>query len=293
VNVRLTIAVGFAVAAFGLTAAASATPPVALGPAATAEGLAIQVVGPDGGTISSTSAAAAPPAATLPGAPFAYPEDASVVSAESTTVQVSASAPDGTASAVTEIDHLSLFAGEITLDSARGSVSSAGTVGDLSDSTLTNLVVAGAPVGVAPNARVPVADWGYALLLPQSTKTGTTAKPSWRGTVSALVVHLDVDHAGLPAGSEIRIGYADAYARPPEAAAPTPTTTATTTAATTSKHPSPKAPANASMPAPSLAGAPGVTSAKKKARKKSGLPVFLSPPTVTPKLTAGGYVFPV
>ena len=68
---------------------------------------------------------------------------------------------------VTEIDHLSLFAGEITLDSARGSVSSAGTVGDLSDSTLTNLVVAGAPVGVAPNARVPVADWGYALLLPQ------------------------------------------------------------------------------------------------------------------------------
>jgi murein DD-endopeptidase MepM/ murein hydrolase activator NlpD len=288
VKARLAVALCLGVAAFGLAVSASASPPVGLGPPATAEGLAIQVVGSDETTLAATADASAPPSATLADAPFAYPDDGAIVSADSTTVEVYASAGDGTASALTEVDRLSLFGGEITAESARGSSSSAGTIGDTSDSALTGLSILGLPVAVSANARVPIADWGYAVLLPQSTTKGTAQKPSWRGTVSALVVHITVDHGGLTAGSEIRIGYAEAYARPPEA--PAPTTTASKPAKTPTTTPS-----RVQLPPPSFAAGIGVQAVKKpkKKSKKSGLPLVLSPPTVTPKLTAGGYVFPV
>ena len=284
---RLAVALGLGVAAFGLAVSASAAPPVGLGLPATAEGLALLVIGSDGATLAATADASAPPGATLPDAPFAYPDDGSIVSAHSTTVEVSASAGDGTASALTEVDGLSLFGGEITAESARGSSSSAGTIGDLSDSAVTGLTILGLSAPVSANARVPLADWGYAVLLPQSTTRGTAKKPSWRGTVSALVVHLTADHGGLTAGSEIRIGYADAYARPPEASAPT------TTAASKPAQTPTTTPSRVQLPPPSFAAGIGVQTTKKPKKKKKGLPVVLSPPTVTPKLTAGGYVFPV
>ncbi len=107
--------------------------------------------------------------------------------------------------------------------------------------------------------------------------------------MSALVVHITADHGGLTAGSEIRIGYADAYARPPEAPAPT------TTAASKPAQTPTTTPSRAQLPPPSFAAGIGVQTAKKPQRKpkKGELPLVLSPPTVTPKLTAGGYVFPV
>src|SRR5262249_50417526 len=134
---------------------------------------------------------------------------------------------------------------------------------------------------------------GYALVLAESTKKGSASSPSWQGTVTGLVVHLDADHGGLPAGSEIRIGYADAYARPP---AP-PTTTAP---GTTASAPSTTTTARGSLPAPGRSPVPGGAGADRagktanhnRAKKHGGLPV-LTPPTVTPKLTAGGYVFPI
>lgn len=289
-KLRLAFAVGLGVASFCLIAGASASPPVALGPPATASGLAVAIVSGDGTFLSGTSMASAPPEAALTVAPFVYPEDGSIVSAASSTVEVAASAPDGTGSAVTEVDGLSLFNGEITADATRASVSTAGTIGDVSDSALTNLTIFGVAVPVGPNGRVPLADWGYALILPQSVTKGAAATPSWRGAVTALVVHLDVDHGGLTAGSEIRIAYADAYARPPEAAATT-TSTATTTAPKLRPKPAPKADPSKLLPPPSYAGGP--TTKPKKAPKKRGLPLVLTPPTVTPKLTAGGYVFPI
>src|SRR5437764_1017467 len=82
---------------------------VALGPPATAEGLAIQIVGPDDGVIAATSAASAPPATTIPETSFSYPDDGSIAQADSMNVSLSASGPDGTASATTELAGLSLF----------------------------------------------------------------------------------------------------------------------------------------------------------------------------------------
>ena len=271
---------------------ASASPPVAPGPPATANGLAIQVVAPDQTTAAATAEASAPPDATVPDAAFAYPADGSVVSAQSTSVDATASAPDGTASVTTTISGLSVFAGEITADAVQASVSSAGTIGDLGDSTLTNLVMLGVPVATAANTKIQLADWGYAVVLSESIKKGPAPAPSWRGTVTGLVIHLDEDHDGLSAGSEIRIGYADAYARPPAATTTTAATgPASSSATTTTSHRARPRPLPNPVPGGAGADRAGKTANHNRA-KKHGPPV-LTPPTVTPKLTAGGYVFPV
>jgi len=272
---------------------ASASPPVLAAPPATANGLAIQIVGPDQSTTAATGVTSAPPDASLPDAPFAYPADGSVVAAQSTSIDTTASAADGTASVTASVSGLSLFGGEMTADAVVSSVSSAGTIGDLSDSALTNLVVLGVPTPAVANTRIQLADWGYALVLAESTKTGSASSPSWRGTVTGLVVHLDADHGGLPAGSEIRIGYADAYARPPAATTTTTTAPSTTSSAPTTTTKS-RGARRAVLPAPDVAGAhrAGKSANRNRIKKKHGLPV-LTPPTVTPKLTAGGYVFPV
>jgi murein DD-endopeptidase MepM/ murein hydrolase activator NlpD len=290
---RLSLLLGIAVVWAAVTGAVAAAPPVSLGPPATGVGLAVQVVGPDQTTAGATTQASAPPDADIPAAPFAYPPDGSVVSAQSTSVSATASAPDGTASVTTAVSGLSLFGGEITADAVQASVSSAGTIGDLGDSTVSNLVVLGAPVAAAANARIPLADWGYALVLAESTRKGVDSSPSWHGTVTGLVVHLDADHGGLAAGSEIRIAYADAYARPP-ASSTTTTTTRTAPSTTTTAG---KRQARESRPPTLVPGSAGADRAgkgpKQKRPKASGLPLVLTPPTVTPKLTAGGYVFPI
>ncbi len=290
---RFSVALGLAGACAVVVGGAAGAPPTVPGPPATATGLAVQIVAGDQTLAGATSQVSAPPDTAPPQAPFAYPDDGSVVSAASTSVSTTASGSDGTASVTTSATGVALFNGEITAGAVQGSVSSAGTVGDLGESALTDLVVLGAPVTAAPNTRIPLADWGYALVLAESTKVGGSTSPSWGGTVTALVVHLDADHGGLTAGSEIRIGYADAYARPP--GSPVTTSTKTTGQTTTSSRPShlPHRPRGAQMPAPSLA--PGTAGTKKSAKKKqlTGGPLVLIPPTVTPKLTSHGYVFPV
>ncbi len=107
--------------------------------------------------------------------------------------------------------------------------------------------------------------------------------------MTALDVQLNADHDGLAAGTEIRIGVADAFAPPP----PAPTTT--TEGKTTAQAPSrPQATRPAKRPNGS-AGARKAAKSRAKARKKRkrhGPPV-ITPPTVTPKLTKNRYVFPV
>jgi murein DD-endopeptidase MepM/ murein hydrolase activator NlpD len=273
-----------------LVGAATASPPVSPGPPATANGLAIQIVGADQATSAATSAASAPPDAAVPGAPFAYPADGSVVSAQATSVSAAASAPDGTATVTTTVSGLSLFAGEISADTVQASVSSAGTIGDIGDSTLTNLVVLGVPAPGVANTRIQLADWGYAIVLAESTTKGSASAPGWRGTVTGLVVHLDADHGGLPAGSEIRVGYADAYARPP---ATTTTTAATSTSPAPTTTTTERRARPLPIPVPGGAGADRGGKTVNRNRAKKGGPPVLTPPTVTPKLTASGYVFPI
>jgi murein DD-endopeptidase MepM/ murein hydrolase activator NlpD len=287
---------GFAVAGLVLGGGAEAIPPLATTAPASARGLAIEIVAPDQTTTASTQEADAPPPTNLPAAQFAYPADGSVVSAGSTSVDVSASAPDGTAEAATDVAKLSVFGGEITADDVHAAVGSAGTVGDLSGSTITNLVVLGQPVDqISPNTKLPLADWGELDLLAQTVKQGRAASPSWHGTITALEIRLKLDHDGVPAGTDIRLGFADAYSRPPAPAKTAPTTTGTRTKPAPAAI-APGAKRSERPRAPSAGAAAGFQAAD---THRTGLqppmpyPVISTPPLVTPKLAAGGYVFPV
>ena len=179
--------------------------------------------------------------------------------------------------AVVKVSTISLFGGEVTADSvtsksvSRASPSSAG--GDLSGSGLSNLVVLGTSVAVSANQKVPLGDWGYAIALEQAvTDQNTSLRRGHRGFVVGLHVHLTADHGGLPAGTEIFVGYAEAAATAAKAAAPPPSSPPSSPPPTHQNH----------EPAPPPAGAPSTPP-----------PVQSPPPGVHPHLTAGGYVFPV
>ena len=89
---RITAAVCLGLAGFVLFGSnVGAAPPVALGTPATAEGLAVEILGPDGTITSATSQGSAPPSGVVQAGAFAYPGDASIVSAASTDVSASAS----------------------------------------------------------------------------------------------------------------------------------------------------------------------------------------------------------
>ena len=130
----------------------------------------------------------------------------------------------------------------------------------------------GQPAAVAPNGRVALADWGYLMTLEQGTdaSAGAGGAQGFHGFVTALAIHLTAA-ARRPAGrfrdpGRLRGGQrAGQHAPPPKPVVPG----ATKRKATTPKAPEPKR--HTPPQAPML-----------------GVPTGLQP-----KLTAGGYVFPV
>jgi murein DD-endopeptidase MepM/ murein hydrolase activator NlpD len=300
---RLFAAMGLACFGLLLGGGAAAAPPLLIGPPVSAQAFAVQVIAPDGTVAAATPQAEAPPPGAVPSAGFAYPFDGSIVSADSTSATVSASEVDGTAAARSELQNLALFGGEITVSEVRAAVSSAATIGDLSDSTVTNLIVFGTSVSEpTPNLEIPLADWGSMTVLRESTSQSEGFVPAWHGTVTALVVQLDREHLGLPGGSTIRIGFSDASARAPTpAGATTNTTTTTTQQASAPKSNSPKTVASgkgqpkSQKPLIATGASIGVRAGdvRRPKQKGRGLPIRTEIPVVTPKLTSGGYVFPV
>jgi murein DD-endopeptidase MepM/ murein hydrolase activator NlpD len=96
----------------------------------------------------------------------------------------------------------------------------------------------------------------------------------YRSFVTEIDVHLTADHGGLPANSEIQVGYADAAAQTaPPAPATTPTSTDTLPVTT--------------MPDVASGDAPRDRAPRSGSRKSGG------PLKAQPTLTAGRYVFPV
>jgi murein DD-endopeptidase MepM/ murein hydrolase activator NlpD len=250
-----------------LTSASAGAAPArteASGATARAYGIRVLVPGqPDAGTPTLS----APNDAVLFTGSYSYN---GIVTTGSANASVSAvSGPEANATASAEVSGVSIFNGEITASSvvahAHATARAGAATGDVDGSTVTALTVLGQPVA-SGSTTVALADWGT-LTAVQGGASGS-ASTGYRGSVTALEIRLTADHGGLVSGTTILIGYAEVAAQATPAAAQGP------------KPPKPPKRKTGTAKAPPPEGQPG-------------LPPILRPPAVTPKLTAGGYVFPV
>ncbi|HSC49535.1 MAG TPA: choice-of-anchor P family protein [Gaiellaceae bacterium] len=249
-----------------------------------ARAVAVRVVVPGqaGATAGSISS---PPDHAAFGSSFAYPADGSVVTTGSISASVSStSGAAATAASTTQVGTISVFKGEVTATAvtgaARGSTRGRDAGGNFSGASVSGLTVLGTDTPAAPNIRVPLADWGYLTTLEEGTDSslGAGGAQGFHGFVSALAIHLTAAHGGLPAGSEIQLGYAEASVQASVPAPPKPVVTPGPAPRQTVKKPAKKTPV-----------APEPTKHKHRTS-----PPLLGPPTgLQPKLTAGRYVFPV
>jgi len=262
-------------------------------PAASASAYAISILVP--GQAGATAGTAAAPGAGSAGFAdsFAYPADGSIVRTGALSSSASSSTDSGTAAyAVTDALGVSLFNGEITIDSASGRTRASTFAADSTGSGVANLVVAGQAVGVSPNQRIALGDWGTLVTLEEGVERSTGATVDARTTVTAVRVTLSAEHAGLPAGSEILIAHAEAAI-----SAPAPTSTQTTTATTTTTTA-----ATPVAPKPRPTTTPVVKPKQKLPKPPEpdgdgiGIPrikVRTAPTDISAPLSPGGYVFPV
>jgi murein DD-endopeptidase MepM/ murein hydrolase activator NlpD len=210
---------------------------------------------------------------------FQYPADGSIVSLGRSRATVSAQPGEAAASqAFAEAIVLSLFGGEVTAGQVTASTSAGASVRssgfDVSGSSVNGLQALGQAIPTSPGSAATLADWGSLSVLSENSGSRAAAPPGAQASVVALRLRLTADHGGLPAGSEIVVGSAQAVAvaklppkpRPPGERPP---------------PPEPTRPSLPSAPEPDTAG-----------ETVPGGPV-LAPPEVTADLSAGGYVFPV
>jgi murein DD-endopeptidase MepM/ murein hydrolase activator NlpD len=209
---------------------------------------------------------------------FQFPDDGSIVSLGRSRATVSAQPGEAaTAQASAEAIALSLFAGEVVAAQVTASITagasqrSAGA--DISASAVRGLRALGQDVSASPGATASLADWGVLSVLSQDSGSRRASPPGAQGSTVALRVTLTAAHGGLPAGTDIVIGLAEAVAVAQVPARPRPPGQLT-------PRPSPTQPTLPTAPEPDTAGA------------VPGGPVLASP-EVTARLSAGGYVFPV
>ena len=274
----LLIAGALAAAATG--AGAPAQPAIV---SASAHGISILVPGQPASV--AAEAAAPGPAATGVADGFVFPADGSLVRTGALSSSVSSRAT-GVAGAqgVSDVLGVTLFNGEVTVESVAGRAKASAAGADAAGSGVTNLVVLGAQVAAAPNLRVQLGDWGYLIVLEQVVEAPVAdGTKNARVAVNGLHVVLTADHAGLPAGTEIVVGHAEAAAST-SVEAGTPPSPPTTTPAKPGRPAGVPAKTRKPLPKPPeprlLPGKPGS--------------VFRLPPTdISAPLSPAGYVFPV
>ncbi len=292
-SIVLVLPIVAAALAVGVQAGAGRSAASRPSPRASEYGIQIQIPGQ---IPVFAGAHAAPPWARSSAGAFAYPADGSIVQVATLTGRASVTGTGETVRAGTDMTRLSLFGGEITADAvvARAAAVLTGTSGaaqsgsaqtgaaqtgsaEFGGSAVTNLTVLGQPVTPSPQLRVPLADWGHAILLEQEEQPGKSLQaPTFHAWVTAIDVWLDASHAGLPAGTRILIGYADAFASAPPAKSTPPTT----------------APQGGS--GPPVVPAAGAPEPPSNVLNDLGLfPVLILPPPLEKSITSQGYVFPV
>lgn len=145
------------------------------------------------------------------------PSIASVITSDSTTnvaVTADAARSDSTtrAAGVTLLDGL-ITATTVTSQAAAGAITTAEAQSGL-QSTVEGLVVAGQPIVASPNQIVAIA--GVGDLVVEEEVHAVRGPQATRAFVIALHLRVRQEYRGLPAGTEILIGYADAGASVPD-----------------------------------------------------------------------------
>jgi murein DD-endopeptidase MepM/ murein hydrolase activator NlpD len=243
--------------------------------ASSASAFGVRVVVPGKGPVSA-GAISSPPQSASSVVSWSYEDGAVVTGAIAGGTNATVNSGRAVGRSYVRVSSVSLFGGEVTADAITSKsvsrASAAGASGDLDGSSVSNLVVLGTSVTPAPNANIPLGDWGYAVVEEQAVADqNTSQRHGHRGFVVGLHVHVTAAHGGLPAGTEIFVGYAEAAAIAPKAIAP-----------------SPPPPPSGSLPPPHHHDAPPPSGTP-----STPAPVQPTPPGVRPQLTAGGYVFPV
>jgi murein DD-endopeptidase MepM/ murein hydrolase activator NlpD len=214
---------------------------------------------------------------------FQYPGDGSIVSIGRSRATIFASPGSAAATqSFAEAIVVSLFNGEIVAGKVTASVSagaSARSAGaDTKASVVQGLRALGSDVASAPGS-VSLEDWGTMTVLSSDSGSRRAGPPGAQASVTALRISLSAEHGGLPAGSEIVIGNAQAVAvadlsapprQPPSTAPDDPPT-----------RPDGRPDHLPRAPEPDDVGG-----------EVAGGPVKVAP-EVSADLSAGGYVFPV
>jgi murein DD-endopeptidase MepM/ murein hydrolase activator NlpD len=284
---RASIAV--ALLAVLVVGSAGASAPAAPSADALSEAYAVKVIVP-GQSGASTPTVTSPPRDTVLFSPgLSYPADGSAVSTGSASVSVTRTAGSAAAAnASSDVSSLSLFGGEVTASDissrVRVTASASSNSADLSGTGIGSLTVLGQPVATTPG-RVALGDWGYANLLQEVvSRTAPQGNFGASASVTGLDIQLTADHGGLPAGTQIEVSHAEAAAQASKQKTQTPPIAP---AGGASRRPAPTSAAKARRK---------VKLPKPPEPKKSPVtkpPILNPPPKITPKLTAGGYVFPV
>ncbi len=273
---RVSLVLGLVAAAVTVAAPAAAQ----ARPQATARSFAIRVLLPDGSK-ETLALAEAPPATYASSGGLVYGDGVITTGAIWTRSRTSIGAA-ASARAGATVRAVSLFGGEVTVGAvstkAWARTASGRADGGLDGSWLAEVVVLGRSVRATPNLRVPLADWGYAVLLEQAVVRETARRVGRRTVVSGLHVHLTADHAGVAAGTEIVMGYAVGAA---SARRSTPSPVKPPKEETASPVGPPPGPDRDPVPQP-----PG-------SQPKPPPIVQSPPPSVKPNFAADGYVFPV
>ena len=274
--IRLAVAVVVAMVA-SATLAAAAPPPKSATTSATALLVRITIPGQDPISLGDLDW---PDSTTVDVQSFEYPGDGSVLSVGRSRAAVFA-APGAAAAtqSFSEVIVVSLFGGEVVAGKVTASVSAGASVrsvgSETSASAVQGLRALGRDIPSTPGASASLEDWGTLTVLSTSTGTRKKEPPGAQASVTALRVHLTAAHGGLPAGSEIVIGQADATSVA-DVSAPPPTAKP----GTTPKPTTPGAKHVPQAPEPDVGG------------EVPGGPVRVAP-EVSARLSSGGFVFPI
>jgi murein DD-endopeptidase MepM/ murein hydrolase activator NlpD len=262
-------------AGFGASAAQAAVVP----PSSSARALAIRVVLPDGSK-EALAEATAPPARQVTAGELDWRDGTITTRTVWSRARADAGKSSASSWATSTVRAVSLFGGEITIGAistkATARAGAKGADGGLGGSWLAEVTILGERVRPSANARVQLADWGYAVLLEQAI-VRDARRVGRRTFVTGLHVYLTADHGGLPAGTELLVGYAEAAASVPrsQATPPPPPQSGAPLAPPKGpkRDPDPKPPTSPPSKPP---------------------PAVQNPPAnVRPDITNAGYVFPV